>query len=123
MVLPLLALGLLLLSWLLRRRDAEAQGGAGPSPGYSAQTGDLQNLTTGETYDTASAEAQAVTTWANTLGTSVSWMYRNLDRVEEWAYSMGAPDDWAAQGWPTACGPANDPKRHCAGLPFGSEDF
>lgn len=122
MLLPVLALALLLLAWLQRRREQQ-KGAAGPAPGYSAETGSLRNLTTGEQFDTGSIEAEIVTIWANTLGTSITWMYRNLDQVEDWAYASGAPDDWSARGWPTACGPSDDPRRYCAGFPWGSDDI
>ena len=100
----LAALAVVVGLWLLFRRDAAAaqtdDGGTGESTATFAP---------GTTDFTAATRAR----WAKALGVSLDALPA-LDALEDEAYAAGAPDDWAAIGWPTPCGPDDEPRRYCS---------
>lgn len=49
--------------------------------------------------------------WATAL--SIEDDEVDFDAIEEQAYAAGAPDDWERLGWPTPCGPRDQPRRYC----------
>jgi hypothetical protein len=65
----------------------------------------------GDESAVAQWEAQERQRWASALGIAPGSV--DFTVIEEHAKGGNGPDNWPRLGWPTPCGPSDDPQKHC----------
>lgn len=98
--------------WMVARRLL-AWAAPRPSTEVGSLTGEDGEVATGA--DLQALEQQQRAEWAKALGVAADKL-PDLDYLEDEAYDQGSPANWASLGWPTPCGPAEEPRRYCKGV-------